>query len=154
MATVKGPSLFVFLAMVSSLTGFHLERAEAPSQKFLFTASISVNSKHFCSGAILNKQWIITSADCVAELKDLKDVIVRYGSHNRSHEHGKTQSIVETVVHPDFQKKMLLNNMALLRTKEPIEFIPTVVQPAALPTIQTYEDEKAYACGWEKSPVS
>lgn len=121
----------------------------APSNKFLFTASISSASKHICSGVILNKRWIISSALCITQ-NTTSTLQVRYGSHNREYSEIVNDDVVKIIVHPRFQRRMLLNNLALLKVKNDVQFIPTVVQAATLPTKEPVEDDMADAVGWEK----
>lgn len=121
----------------------------APSSKFLFTASISSASEHMCSGVILNKRWIISSALCVS--KNTGSILqVRYGSHNRTYSEIANDDVEKIIIHPRFQQKMLLNNLALIKVKADIRFIPTVVEAATLPTKESAEDDMVDAVGWEK----
>lgn len=75
---------------------------------------------------------------------------VRYGSHNRTYGEIVNDDVEKVVVHPHFQQKMLQNNLALVKVTIDIQFIPTVVQAAILPTKEPVEDEMVDAVGWEK----
>lgn len=153
MVLLKILAVFSFLAVTS---GFTLVD-DVPIQKFLFASSITMTQNlknHLCSGVILNKHWILTSADCVKKIGTPEHLSVRYGSHNRTHVDSVTKVVSKIVVHPEYVRKLLLNNLALLRIEDEIKFIPTVVQPAVLPTVDTYEDEEVLVCGWEKVRVS
>lgn len=122
-----------------------------PSSKFFFAASISSASKHICSGFILNKRWIITSAHCLHQYTITSIALfVRYGSHNRCHSEIIRNDVQKIVIHPRFGVKWLLNNVALIKVTSDIQFIPTVVQAATLPRRETAENSCADAVGWEK----
>ncbi|XP_055301180.1 mite allergen Der p 3-like [Sitodiplosis mosellana] len=121
----------------------------APSHKFLFAASITSASEHICSGIILNKRWVISSALCVSQ-NTVSTLHVRYGSHNRTYNEIVNEDIEKIIVHPHFKQKMLANNLALIKVSNDIRFIPTVVQAATLPTKKPAENDMVDAVGWEK----
>lgn len=122
----------------------------APGSEFLFAASISLQSdRHACTGVILKKRWIITSALCISEQNSNEhELKVYYGSHNRTHGQRKTAAIEKIVYHPEFNQRMLRNNVALMKIKSDIDFIPTVVDAAILPTKETSENDQASVIGW------
>lgn len=94
----------------------------APSNKFLFAASISSASHH--SGVILNRRWIISSALCISQ-NTVSTLQIRYGSHNSAYIGIVNDDIEKIIVHPNFEQRILQNNFALIKVK--IRFIPTVV---------------------------
>lgn len=75
---------------------------------------------------------------------------VFYGSHNRSHTGIMSNDIERIVIHPHFDAARLLNNLAMIKVKHDIPFIPTVVQAAILPSRDAVENEAVDAVGWEK----
>lgn len=153
MALLKIIFLWIFILSITkcSVARFvHIKTNVAvPSNKFLFTASISSASEHICSGVILNKRWIISSALCMSQ-NTASMLQVRYGSHNRTYSEIATDDVEKIVIHPRFQQRMLLNNLALIKVKTDIRFIPTVVEAATLPTKESAEDAMVDAVGWEK----
>lgn len=125
------------------------KNVEAPKSKFLFAASITSISEHVCSGVILNKRWIISSALCVTQ-HNASTLQVRYGSHNRTYNEIQKNDIVQMILHPDFEQKTRANNLALIKVNKDIEFIPTVVHAAILPAREAGERATVDAVGWEK----
>lgn len=73
-----------------------------------------------------------------------------YGSHNRSHTGIMSNDIERIVIHPRFDAAKPLNNLAMIKVKHDIPFIPTVVQAASLPSKNKEDNEAVYAVGWEK----
>lgn len=146
-------TLIFRLICATSICGFSTNSiVPAPSNEFLFTASISFGSEHICSGVILNKRWIICSALCLNEYSNAnaRTLQVRYGSHNRNYSEIKNDDIEKIIVHPHFQQESPLNNVALIKIHTEIQFIPTVVEAAILPTKTTAENDVVDAVGWEK----
>lgn len=125
---------------------------QAPGSEFLFAASIASPSTvgHACTGIILNKRWIISSALCVTQNSDKQELKIYYGSHNRTHDQRKIAEIEKIVLHPEFEQRKLRNNLALMKIKTNIDFIPTVVDAAILPTRETLENDAVALIGWEQ----
>lgn len=61
-----------------------------------------------------------------------------------------SNDIERIVIHPHFDAVRLLNNLAMIKVKNDIQFIPTVVQAAILPSRNTVANETVDAVGWEK----
>lgn len=114
---------------------------------FRSAVSISYQSHAICSGVILNKRWILTSANCIRDRLNTKELLISYGSVDRNGAE-RTNVVPEKVIlHPKFDATSLVNNVALIKTKNEINFNGKV-EPAKLPNNNTLEDEKAYAFGW------
>lgn len=130
---------------VAASVVFHFETAEhTPADNFLSTVAILSESKHICSAIILDEHWVITTAHCVEKYTKEK-LQVSYQSDGH-----KISSEVDAIeIHSGYQQKRLINNVALIKVKSAFDF-NTVVQAAKLPTVETEEDELAYAIGWEK----
>lgn len=137
--------LFVVSPSIASIIQ-RTANEKAPPNKFLFTASISADSEHICSATILNGWWLITSAFCVAHY-NVTELKVFYGSHNRTHHLSYSSPIV---LNPNYDAQRLLNNLALIKVEDHIEFIPTVVEAATLSGRDPVENDAVVAVGWEK----
>lgn len=109
--------------------------------------SISYQSHDICSGVILNKRWIITSANCIQKYLNVTELLISYGSADRNASERINVGSEKMILHPKFDSVSLVNNVALIKTKNDIKFNDNV-EPAKLPTYNTLEDEKAYAIGW------
>jgi len=99
----------------------------AADNEFTFQVSIRVGGFHICSGVIANllsipentkNQWIITSASCVAGQSD-KLLQVYYGSHNRKIG-GKVVGVAQVILHKEFDRINIRNDVALIKTAAPI----------------------------------
>lgn len=140
--------LFVVSPSIASIIQ-RTANEKAPPNKFLFTASISADSEHICSATILNGWWLITSAFCVAHY-NVTELKVFYGSHNRTHHLTTETNIEKIVLNPNYDAQRLLNNLALIKVEDHIDFIPTVVEAATLSGRDPVENDAVVAVGWEK----
>lgn len=126
---------------------------ELPRVDFQSPVSILYQSKHICSGIILNKRWIITSANCIEKHFKDTELLISYGSVLRNDANRTKVGSEKIVVHPKFDAVTLVNNVALIKTKSDIIFNYNV-EAAKLPTKNTLEDEKVYAVGWRIEKVA
>lgn len=127
---------------------------KSPKQKlvdsFLSAVSIASGPQNICSGIILNKRWIITSAHCLAKHTNPDELQVHYGSKNRNDVNRIRVDVEKIEIHPKYKRVPLINNVALIKTKDDIKF-GAGVQPATLPTSEAREYEKVYAIGWNSA---
>lgn len=144
----------VFIGSASNASNVIIRESSnqpAPVTKYLFTASISSGTKHICTGIIVNNRWLLTSAMCMANHNNnLQLLDIYYGSHNRTNIQRTKNRIEKIVIHSKFEKKNLTNNLALIKVKGKIIFIPTVVQAVFLSAKDICVNNTAFAIGWEK----
>lgn len=139
------------IAAVHAAVATHHEPASiTPVDNYLSAATISTKSgsKFVCNGVILNHQWIIVAANCVEHYSEA-DLEVSYGSIDRKIAQAIKNYVEKIRIHPKYEHTRLVSNVALLKVKTEIEFNSNV-QAAIWPTAQTWEDELAYAVGWQK----
>lgn len=120
---------------------------ETSMVNFRSAVSISYQSHDICSGVILNKRWIITSANCIQNHLNITELLISYGSADRKSPERINVGLEKIILHPKFDSVSLVNNVALIKTKNDINFNSNA-EPAKFPTKNTLEDEKAYAIGW------
>lgn len=115
-----------------------------------FTESI-----HFCTGSILNENWILTSATCVYEDSEngvgdsaLVNVSLVIGGQ-QSLNTGAVYEIDQIVLHPQFEGEpsFFEHNIALVKTTLPIEF-NAQIQPIELSANDVNENVVAQVSGW------
>lgn len=131
-----------FSAIAASVATSRLTE-DTYDDKFLSTVCITSNVGHVCSGIILNDYWLLTTAHCIVKFCK-GDLRISYGSSN----HHKLCDVDIIEIHPKYQQNRLTNNVSLIKVK--FKFDQTQVQAAKLPTVDSAEDESAYAIGWEK----
>lgn len=115
-------------------------RGQAPYQVSLRTRM----NQHFCGGALLSQNWILTSGHCVAG-RQSNDIMAVGGSV--SLREGTGHNVTNVIVHPEFDAETLLNDIALVQTQTNFPF-NMIVQPVQIGGQYVTEDVEALLTGW------
>ncbi|XP_026226174.1 trypsinogen-like protein 3 isoform X2 [Anabas testudineus] len=97
-----------------------------------------------CSGALINKWWIVTSFNCAPRYSS---AIASLGEHDVTVEEGTEQHIhvADVIVHSPYRSA--LHSLAMLRLAEPAR-LNQFVQPIPLPSRCPQPGETCYVSGW------
>lgn len=120
--------------------GSTVTRGQVPYQVSLRTKM----NQHFCGGALLARNWIITSGHCVAS-RQASEIIAVAGSV--SLREGNGHVVTKVIVHPKFEAEGLLNDIALVQTETNFIF-NMIVQPANIGGEYIESDVEALLTGW------
>uniref|UniRef100_A0A1A9X3Z6 Peptidase S1 domain-containing protein n=1 Tax=Glossina brevipalpis TaxID=37001 RepID=A0A1A9X3Z6_9MUSC len=140
-SSVLNSCVLITLAIVTAKTsgasqsqkivgGSTAEEGLAPYQVSL---QYSWDNDHFCGGAIIDAEWILTAAHCVAFLKP-QDIIVETGTQNLM-KPGVHYNIEHIYTHRGYHVTLVHNDIALLHLNSTIvmnektQVIPLPVQP-------------------------
>lgn len=131
------------------VSGSSAERGQFPYQVSFRSEGID---KNFCGGTIIGQQYILTAAHCFIGDTDLSGY---YAAVNITHETdaGQRLKLSNLVVHPEFRAYEPLSDIALIRTKEPIEF-SHFVKPVDLPSKDIEAGMPVVMSGWGDIEVS
>lgn len=102
-----------------------------------------------CSGSLINKRYVLTAAQCL-RLRTSSAVAVRLGEYNIQHDMDCVKfseldecsnpvedvGIEKIIKHPQYNRRLGLNDMALLRLNRNIPFTD-YIRPICLPDAQT-----------------
>jgi secreted trypsin-like serine protease len=122
---------------------------EARAGQFPFAAAITVQtetSQFFCGGALINNDWILTSAHCVT---GAVTVTIRLGSNNLqgSDPNRITVASSHVVPHPEFDPDTSVNDIGLVKLRMPVEFTD-YIQPINLASTPLPNSAAPTAIGW------
>lgn len=114
------------------VSGFEAKSAQFPFYAFL---AIAHNESYVktCGGSIINEFFILTAAHCVYENKQ---IFIYLGSTelDNSEEKSRIKIVVDpkdVILHPNFWKPGLYDDISLIRMQKPIKFSKTI-QPVKL----------------------
>ncbi|XP_066594935.1 chymotrypsin-2-like [Prorops nasuta] len=88
--------------------------------KHPFHVSLRFMGKHNCNGAILNKRYVLTSANCLRGAR--KEYMTVVTGVNRFRETGTEYKVESYLLHPDLNPFKPSNNIGLIKVEKDIEF--------------------------------
>ena len=115
-------------------------------------ALIYDNAISFCGGSVIDHWHILTAAHCFKH-RNVSRIRVLLGKTNLLDSEDSTQThvIADLILHEEFNRVTLQNDIAILRTKRIIEFNAFVI-PVCLPkeesNIHLNSDVDAFVSGW------
>ena len=102
-----------------------------------------------CGGTLLNSRHVLTAAHCIQK-NNASALLIIGGTHNkRANELEKQQSkrVQQIFIHPGWDRKLIINDMAIVRLSEPMQYTRSV-QPACLPGPDPRVNSTVVAIGW------
>ncbi|XP_037045367.1 brachyurin-like [Bradysia coprophila] len=114
----------------------------------------SIGGTALCGGSLVSQQSILTAAHCVFGATSGTIVL---GAHflanaNEPNQRRITIAPESIIMHPSFNPQSSRDDIALVRLPAPIQFIPGIIQPVALPTAahggQNFAGYSGLVSGW------
>ncbi|XP_051471021.1 serine protease 55-like [Apus apus] len=136
------PAYESILSIDKSIT----EGRYAKDGEFPWHVSIQSNGKHICGGTVISALWVLTAARCFAE-EVPPDLIVVMGGTDLELPLEEYQ-LDRLILHENFNKTSLQNDIALILLRSPIEFSSKKI-PVCLPFMyDTDMWQHCWVTGW------
>ncbi len=132
------PELQEFFNEESWRSGRIVGGEDAEIEDYPWQVAFLQGTTQFCAGSIIDEEWILTAAHCLAGSWTLQTV--RAGVTNKTHTTGQDRSPAEVIIHPQYQNPTThSNDIALVRLSSPLDLsgpyarkIPIVTENDAL----------------------
>ncbi|KAJ3654339.1 hypothetical protein Zmor_013533 [Zophobas morio] len=112
-------------------------------EEYPYSVSIrDENNGHTCGGTLINSEYVITAAHCVASGKE-RSVVIGSAYLNNG---GTSTKPVSTHVHPDFDRLWLRNDIAVLQIEKQTSYESSF--PARMQTNFSDYENPCYVMGW------
>ncbi|XP_070497007.1 trypsin-1-like [Chironomus tepperi] len=119
--------------------------------QFPYQASLRDNimEKHFCGAFVLTERWLGTAGHCTNKRK-ATGIIIVVGASNYSKDLGVRHTVLLIAVHPDFDAKILRNDISMIKTETFIDFTPTV-KPVKMLAMPPKPDTVVFVSGFGRT---
>ena len=126
-----------------------VESSAATEYPWAVSLKFQSNNQHFCGGTLINQQWVLTAAHCIAS-KSPSDIIVTVGEYDLKSSPATASSTIDKIVtHPDYNTTTLDNDIALIKLSAAvaIDIIPLLSSLETENSLQV-ETIVSTAIGW------
>lgn len=109
-----------------------------------------LRQSHFCAGAIIDHEWILTAAHCIQALPAesiIKIVAGRTNLHADEAESQQTRQVDTIIIHDEFRGGISAEDVALIRVTEAFEWTDSVL-PIELPRTKELPSGQVKVYGW------
>lgn len=144
------------VSSISDLNGRIVGGNTAERNQFPYQASLRYQSDfgHFCGGAIIGVNWVLTAQHCVVYYYNSPDfILVAVGAHAIIND-AILYQVSRVVLHANYNSPLLINDIAMVQTRMPIVMMPGRVAPIAFSAQHIGANVAVRSSGWGSTVVS
>lgn len=134
---------------IEFLDGRIVGGVEAKDHAYPYQVSIQ-RSRHQCGGAILTEWFILTAAHCVDQGRQPNETTILVGTNslNNTDGAGERFQCAAFIIHENFTRDTMENDIALIQLTRPLSFNQPNVQPIALQRVDRPDPLNVTLTGW------
>ncbi|GAB0098981.1 trypsin [Sergentomyia squamirostris] len=144
-------AIFVAVASAAVINSRIIGGKEATPHQFPHMISLqwieNQEPTHFCGGALLNENFVLTAGHCVNAFSEDTEVVAGAHSIKHSNKNEQRRKPKNVYIHKDYAGDVAPHDIALIEVDQPFE-LNDFVKALNLPTQTKYPTGKATISGW------
>ncbi|XP_011873948.1 PREDICTED: chymotrypsin-1-like [Vollenhovia emeryi] len=128
---------------------------DAPDGKYPYQVSLkhTFDGKHFCGGAIVSKNYILTAAHCLKSVPHPANVLINVGTNLLYDESTLrvTYAAKNIIKHPDYNDTLRSNDIGLIELTEEMKFNDNIKEINLISSDEKFEGVDFIVTGWGRT---